>query len=365
MILADMGAVVDKVEDPGSGDYLRHMPPAVSGASGAFHALNRNKRSLVLDLKKSEGRELLLRLLAGYDIFFEQFRPGVLDRLGLGHAQLRQRFPRLIICALTGYGQSGPLAQRAGHDLNYLARAGVLGFQGPAGAPPQVPGFQMADISGGLWSVIAILGALRERDRTGEGTVLDIAMLDGVLGFSSFSLGALFAGQPPLRGEDPLGGGIAPYNTYLSSDGYPMTLAALEPKFWVSFCTGVGIEPDMSALFPGPHQEAWKAKLTALFASRTRAQWEEFASLRDCCLEPVLSPEELRSDPHLNARRLFFSVDMGGERVDNFRTPVTPDASEYPPTPAPRIGEHTDVILREAGLTDDEMTSLKDLQVVR
>lgn len=365
MVLADMGATVDKVEDPGGGDYLRHMPPAVAGASGAFHALNRGKRSLVLDLKNAQGRDLLLRLLDGYDVLFEQFRPGVLERLGLGHEVLRKRFPRLILCALTGYGQHGPLAHRAGHDLNYLARAGVLGFQGPAGAPPQVPGFQMADVSGGLWSVVAILGALRERDRTGEGAVLDVAMVDGVLGFSSFSLGALFAGQAPARGEEPLGGGIAPYNTYLSSDGQPLTLAALEPKFWAAFCAGAGLEADMTALFPGPHQAAWKEKLVALFASRTRAEWASFAAQHDCCLEPALAPDELRADPHLAARNLFFDLPVDGVNVGNFRTPVTPLPQEHTPTPAPRSGEHTDAILAEAGLGQDEVARLREAGVVR
>lgn len=365
MVLADMGATVDKVEDPGGGDYLRHMPPEVAGASGAFHALNRGKRSLVLDLKKTEGRELLLRILAGYDVLFEQFRPGVLERLGLGHTTLHERFPKLIICALTGYGQDGPLAQRAGHDLNYLARAGVLGFQGPAGAPPQVPGFQMADVSGGLWSVISILGALRERDRTGQGSILDIAMVDGVLGFSSFSLGALFAGQPPSRGEEPLGGGIAPYNTYLSSDDCPMTLAALEPKFWLSFCNGIQIDPDFTALFPGPHQPVIQERLAAIFRGRTRAEWEAFSAQHDCCIEPVLSPEELATDPHLVARGLFFTVGEGADRVQQFRTPVTPRQEEHRATPAPRSGEHTEIVIREAGLSEEEIRAAYDVGVIR
>lgn len=365
LVLADMGATVDKVEDPGGGDYLRHMPPAVAGASGAFHALNRGKRSLVLDLKRPEGRELLLRLLAGYDVLFEQFRPGVLDRLGLGHAALRERFPRLVICALTGYGQTGPLAHRAGHDLNYLARAGILGFQGPAGAPPQVPGFQMADVSGGLWSVIAILGALRERDRTGHGAVLDVAMADGVLGFASFSLGGLFAGQAAPRGEEPLAGGIAPYNTYLSSDDQPITLAALEPKFWASFCAGAGLEPDMTALFPGPHQAALKERLAALFRTRTRAEWEAFNAQHDCCVEPALAPSELRADPHLAARGLFFDVSVDGAPVGQFRTPVTPSPDEAPPAPAPRSGQHTDEVLAEAGLGEGEIAALRASGVVR
>lgn len=365
LVLADMGATVDKVEDPGGGDYLRHMPPAVAGASGAFHALNRGKRSLVLDLKRPEGRELLLRLLAGYDVLFEQFRPGVLDRLGLGHATLRERFPRLVICALTGYGQTGPLAHRAGHDLNYLARAGILGFQGPAGAPPQVPGFQMADVSGGLWSVIAILGALRERDRTGHGAVLDVAMADGVLGFASFSLGGLFAGQTSPRGDEPLAGGIAPYNTYLSSDDQPITLAALEPKFWASFCAGAGLEPDMTALFPGPHQAALKERLAALFRTRTRAEWEAFNAQHDCCVEPALAPSELRADPHLAARGLFFDVSVDGAPVGQFRTPVTPSPDEAPPAPAPRSGQHTDEVLAEAGLGEGEIAALRASGVVR
>jgi crotonobetainyl-CoA:carnitine CoA-transferase CaiB-like acyl-CoA transferase len=365
LVLSDLGATVDKIEDPGSGDYLRHMPPSVAGASGAFHALNRGKRSLILDLKHPRGPALLLRLLAGYDVLFEQFRPGVLARLGLGHDLLRERFPRLLICSLTGYGQHGPLAHRAGHDLNYLARAGVLGFQGPPGAPPQVPGFQMADISGGLWSVVALLAALRERDRTGQGAVLDVAMVDGVLGFSSFSLGALFAGQPPARGEEPLGGAIAPYNTYLSSDGHPLTLAALEPKFWAAFCAGVGIEPDMTALFPGPHQQALKSKLADLFATHPRSHWEHFAAQHDCCLEPALAPHELRSDPHLNARKLFFSTEIDGVNVENFRTPVTPSIEEHRPGPAPASGEHTGPILAEAGLSPEEIAELRSGGVVR
>ncbi|RYE92334.1 MAG: CoA transferase, partial [Myxococcales bacterium] len=352
MVLSDLGATVDKIEDPQAGDYLRHLPPQVAGASGAFHALNRGKRSAVLDLKRPAGREVLLRMLGGYDVLFEQFRPGVLDRLGLGHAELRDRFPRLIICALTGYGQTGPLAHRAGHDLNYLARSGVLGLQGPADGAPQVPGFQLADISGALWSVIAVLGALRERERTGQGAVLDVAMADGSIGFASFALGALFSGDDQGRGRSPLGGGLAPYGTYLSSDGQPVALAALEPKFWTSFCQGAGLEVDMTALLPGPHQGEWRGRLAAVFATRTRDEWAAFGAKHDCCLEPVLRPDELRADPHLAARRLFFDLAVGGESVAHFRTPVSP--VDLAPTPAPPAGQHTDAILGEAGLDGGE-----------
>lgn len=364
LVLADLGARVDKIEDPTGGDYLRHMPPEVAGEAAAFQMLNRGKRSAVLDLKRPEGREALRRIVRSYDVLFDQFRPGVLDRLGLGHEALRAENPRLILCALTGYGQSGPLAQRAGHDLNYLARAGLLAAQGPQDGAPQVPGFQLADVSGGMWCVIAILAALRERERTGQGATLDIAMADGVLGFASVTLGAVLAealsgqaGAAPIgRGTEPLTGGIAPYNTYLSSDGQPMSLAALEPKFWASFCAGVGLEVDMGALMPGPHQPALKEKVAAIFRGRTREEWIAFASARDCCLEPALDPRELPRDPHVAARGLLFEIPSPRGATPQVRTPVTPRDEAF--TPAPRAGEHTRDVLREGGLSDAEIDAL-------
>lgn len=357
LVLADLGATVDKVEDTGGGDYMRHTPPQVAGESGAFHALNRGKRSMVLDLKKDEGRNALLRLLAGYDVLFEQFRPGVLDRLGLSHASLREKFPKLIICALTGYGQTGPLAHRAGHDLNYLARAGLLGFMGPAGAPPTVPGFQLADVSGGMWAVISILAALRERDRTGAGAVLDVAMVDGVMGFASAAFGSLFAGVNPARGDEALTGGLSIYSTYATKDGEHVTLGALEPKFWQSFCAGTGLTFEMSAFISGPHQVELRAKLTEIFAGKTRAEWEAFAAERDCCIEPVLRPDELRADPHLAARGLFVDVDIDGKKVGHYVTPVTPKGHTF--QRAPKSAEHTDAILLEGGFSAEEIAALK------
>ncbi len=357
LVLADLGAQVDKIEDPGAGDYLRHFPPQRGGASVAYQLLNRGKRSAVVDLKKPAGRDALLRLLGRYDVLFEQFRPGVLDRLGMAHAALRERYPRLVICALTGYGQSGPLAGRAGHDLNYLARAGVLGAMGPAGAAPQVPGFQMADVSGGMWCVIAILAALRRRDATGRGEVCDIAMSDGVLGFASVSLAAALAGEGGARGDETLSGGIAPYNTYLAKDGAPMTLAALEPKFWATFCAGVGMPFDPLALVVGPHHAELKRRVAEVFAGRTRAEWQAFAEQHDCCVEPVLAPGELRDDAHARARGLTFEVDAAGERVPQFRTPVTDRDGPAAPAAA-NPGEHTRTIFVEAGFSGDEVDAL-------
>ena len=363
LVLADLGASVDKIEDAGGGDYLRHMPPAVAGESAAFQILNRGKRSAVLDLKKPEAKAALLRMARSYDVLFEQFRPGVLDRLGLGHDVLRRENPRLIVCALTGYGQSGELSQRAGHDLNYLARAGVLGAQGPVGAPPQVPATQLADISGGMWSVIAILAALRERDRTGTGCILDIAMTDGILAFASTAVASALAGQAVRRGDEPLSGGIAAYQTYLSKDGQPMTLAALEPKFWLTFCAGVGLEPSMEGIMPGPHQAEMKARVAAIFAEKTRAEWVAFAAERDCCIEPALDPKEILEDSHLRSRGLFFTLDTPRGPVPQVRLPITP--KDLAPTPPPKKGEHTRAMLRDAGLSDEEIASLRQAGAAR
>ncbi|WP_433935632.1 CaiB/BaiF CoA transferase family protein [Sorangium cellulosum] len=370
LVLADLGATVDKIEDVAGGDLLRHISPQIAGESAAFQLLNRGKRSALLDLKKPEGRDAFRRLAATYDVLVDQFRPGVLDRLGLGHEALRADNPRLIVCALTGYGQTGALADRAGHDLNYVARAGVLGAQGPAEGPPQVPGFQVADVSGGLWCAVAVLAALRERERTGRGAVLDIAMTDGVLGFALPSLAAGLAGGARARGVDGDGeaaheraagdelltGGIAPYNTYLSKDGHAMALAALEPKFWASFCEGAGLDPDLGALLPGPHQIELKRELAAVFRGRTRAEWEAFSAERDCCLEPVLDPRGAAADPHLASRGLLFEIASPRGPIPQIRTPVTPRGVAF--APAPGAGEHTRAVLRDAGFSDADIDAL-------
>jgi crotonobetainyl-CoA:carnitine CoA-transferase CaiB-like acyl-CoA transferase len=361
LALADLGAQVDKLEDLEGGDYLRHMPPHHGSESAMFAALNRNKRSIALDLKHVDGKVAFLSILGRYDVLIEQFRPGVMDRLGIGYATLHEHNPRLIICSLTGYGQTGPLRDAAGHDLNYLARSGVLALQGPKDAIPQVPGFQVADIGGAMWSALGIVTALYERTTSNKGKILDISMVEANMSFASLAFGNMLAGHPPTRGDDTLSGGLSVYGVYPAKDGF-VTLAALEPKFWLKFAAAVGIEADLSALLPGPHQVALREQLATLFASRTRAEWEVFARQHDCCVEPVLENDELQDDPQLVARRAFVTVGTRAGAMMQLNTPLTPRDREH--SEAPRKGEHTRIILREAGLGDQAIAALFERKVV-
>jgi crotonobetainyl-CoA:carnitine CoA-transferase CaiB-like acyl-CoA transferase len=362
LVLADLGATVDKVEDPDLGDYTRLAAPQIDGMSVAFHALNRGKRSMVLNLKAAGGAAVLRRLVRSYDVLIDQFRPGVLGRLGIGHDVLLEENPRLVLCALTGYGQTGPFRDRAGHDLNYLGRAGLLGLMGPENGPPQPPSFQLADVSGGMWSVIGVLAGLRERDRTGKGSVIDVSMTDSVVPFAAITLARLFAGELPVRGGEYLTGGIAAYNTYLTKDGESVTLGALEPKFLQRFCAGAGIAFDPMAIVPGPHQGAMRAAFAAVFLGKTRAEWEAFGEEHDCCIEPVLRPDELLGDEHLASRGVFVEARGHDSVFHQFRTPVTP--RDLSPPPAPRQAEHTDVVLLEGGFSTAEIAALKSEGVV-
>lgn len=361
LTLADLGARVDKLEDPSPGDYLRAMPPTRGDTSAAYLALNRDKRSVVVDLKRPEGAALLRRMIPRYDVVVEGFRPGVLARLGCSHDEMLALHPGLVVCAITGYGQTGPLAKRAGHDINYLARAGVLGATGPADGPPQVSGAQMADVAGGaLWAVIGVLAALRARDATGEGSVVDVAMCEGSIPLAAFALAPAVVGDPAApRGRNHLDGGIAAYNTYRTADGRHVSLGALEPKFWTAFAAAAGLDPSLDALVAGEHQPALRARVAEAFAARTRDEWEQFARAHDCCLEPVLDASELPGDPQHAARGVFFPMDDGaGGTVTVFRTPVGAGAA-VAHLPARAAGADTDAVLRDAGIGDDQVAALR------
>ncbi|HYO56081.1 CaiB/BaiF CoA-transferase family protein [Archangium sp.] len=364
LVLADLGATVDKVEDPQGGDYIRQMPPLRDDESALFYGLNRNKRSLTLDLKSPRGREALEKLVRSYDVLVESFRPGVMDKLGVGWSVLRERNPRLIYCAISGYGQTGPDRLKAGHDLNYAARAGVLGYGGQADGAPAFPGVQLGDIGGGsLFALVGILAALHERERTGQGRFVDVSMTDGALAFLHMHLAArLFMGeqgQPLRRGRETLNGGQACYGLYRTRDGRYLSVGALEPKFLAGVCAVLG-RPDLlaDAYDTGEAGARVKAEFARLFAEHPLAYWKERFAGTDVCVEPVLEGDEVLEDPQLRARGLFVESEdtQRGRSVTHLLTPLR--MGETPLRPPPAIGQHSHKILSEAGFSQEEIERL-------
>jgi crotonobetainyl-CoA:carnitine CoA-transferase CaiB-like acyl-CoA transferase len=323
LLLADFGADVIKVEDMGAGDYARADPPS-------FAALNRGKRSIQVDLKSDAGRAAFLRLARDADVVVESFRPGVMDRLGVGWEVLREVNPTLVYCAITGYGQDGPLRDRAGHDLNYLARTGVLALS----EHPVQSSVQIADVAGGaLMAAFGILAALR----TGKGQFVDISMADGALSLLAMPAAQLLAGGPvPRRGELVLGGRLLCYRPYRCADGW-VSVGALEPTFWAAFCRGVGRPDLIEHQFDAPGSEA-HAAVEAICASRTRAEWDAFNAEHDCCVEPVLELDEALADAQA---RGMVAGSVLGNPIRLSETPADPFRG-----PPPGLGEHTDELLR-------------------
>ena len=369
LLLADFGADVVKVEDTGIGDYLRWSPPYHDGAEQAargalFLALNRGKRSIRVNLKTDPGREVLLRLARDADVLLESFRPGVLERLGVGYERLREVNPALVYCAITGYGRDGPNRHRSGHDINYLGLNGLLGLTGEAEGPPVQAAGQIADIGGGaLMAAIGVLVALHERDRSGEGQLVDCSMFDGSLSWLAMVAAQAFAsGVAPVRGQLQLGGALTCYRPYRCADGY-VTLGALEPKFWSAFCRGVGREDLLGHAFDPPGSQAHLA-VCEIFAQRTREQWRAFASEHDCCVEPVLELGEALSSELVAAREMVVELTQPGiERpVKLLGLPVKLSRTPGDPlrAPAPGLGEHTDEVLAAAGYSREQIAALHE-----
>jgi alpha-methylacyl-CoA racemase len=373
LLLADFGADVLKVEDTGMGDYIRWSPPYYKGAhdsakSALFLSLNRNKRSIRLDLKNERGREALLRLVREYDVVLESFRPGVLDRLGVGYERMREENPGIVYCAISGYGQDGPKRDASGHDMNYLGLIGLLGLTGERGGEPVQAAGQIADLGGGaLMGAFGILAALRERDGgggqpgSGEGQLVDVSMADGALSWLAMVAASYFAGEEvPRRGELPLAGSLICYRPYECSDGW-VSLGALEPKFWQGFCRGVEREDLIAAQFERPGSAA-HAQVQEIFKGRTRDQWEAFARKNDCCLEPVLELDEALSSELVQARGMVVELDQpGAERpVRQLGLPVklTRTPGDHARLPGPALGEHTEQVLLSAGYSETEVAEL-------
>jgi alpha-methylacyl-CoA racemase len=379
LLLADFGADVLKVEDTGMGDYIRFSPPYYEGAhdsakSALFLSLNRNKRSIRLDLKHERGREALLALVRAHDVVLESFRPGVLDRLGVGYERMREENPGIIYCAISGYGQDGPRKGASGHDMNYLGLIGLLGLTGERGGEPVQAAGQIADLGGGaLMAAFGIMAALRERDGapardggpghpgSGEGQVVDVSMADGALSWLAMVAGAYFAdGTVPRRGDLPLAGSLVCYRPYECADGW-VTLGALEPKFWQAWCQGVGRADLVAKQFERPGS-ATHAEVQEIFKARTRAEWEAFAREHDCCLEPVLELDEALDSELVRARAMVVEIEQPGvERpVRQLGIPVKLDRTpgDHARLPGPALGEHTEEVLLAAGCSEAEIAEL-------
>jgi len=248
MMLGDLGAEIIKVEEPRTGDPTRWSLPLIAGQSAAFLQVNRNKKSIAIDLKRDEGREIFLKLAERADVVLDQFRPGVVDRLGVGYAAVSEVNPRIVYCSLTGFGQDGPHRDRSGHDLNYLALSGVLGLTTDERGKPVIPGVQVADLAGGMIAAYGIIAALYARERTGRGQFVDVSMYDVMMAMLPVPAAQYFAGATLKVGDKyGLSGAYPFYNVYETGDGRFMTLGALEPKFWENFCRKAGRE-DLIAL---------------------------------------------------------------------------------------------------------------------
>ncbi|HVL64552.1 MAG TPA: CaiB/BaiF CoA-transferase family protein [Actinomycetota bacterium] len=368
LLLADLGADVVKVEEPQKGDYIRWTPPLVGDVAAPHIALNRNKRSLTLNLKEPRGRDLLLALAGSFDVLVESFRPGVLDRLGVGRAELAEKNPRLVYCAITGYGQDGPRAAAAGHDADYIGYGGVLGINGPEDGPPVLPGVQIGDLGGGMSAVIAILAALLRRERTGGGAVCDISMLDTVVSWLSIHAAEFVATRnPPLREQMHLSGRYPCYRVYPAADGY-LAVGALEPQFWSALCRALE-RPDFEgdAFATGERRAEVIGELEALFQTKTRSMWMETLAEVDACVAPVNDFAETFADEQVRARGMVVETELPG--VGRWSHVGNPIRVDDPPAslvrrPPPELGEHTAEVLAEVGLGDSEVDELRRAGVV-
>ncbi|MFL6213042.1 MAG: CaiB/BaiF CoA transferase family protein [Blastocatellia bacterium] len=369
MMLADLGAEVIKVEEPTTGDPTRHSPPRLGKQSAAFLQVNRNKKSIAFDLKRADARELFLKLAATADVILEQFRPGIVDRLGIGYEAMQQVNPRIVYAALTGFGQTGPHRDRSGHDMNYLALAGVLGLTTDERGKPVIPGVQVADLAGGMVTAFAILAALMAREQTGRGQYVDVSMFDVMMSMLAIPAAHHFAGKTmEVGGKYALNGAYPFYNVYETSDGNYMTLGALEPKFWANFCKAVGRDDLIARQFDdGERRENLFAEVRAIFNARAQSEWVELMKEADCCCEPVLSMAEAFAHAQTAAREMIGQVTTSnGELIAQLGPPYR--LSDTPPvmrSSAPALGEHTDELLEAIGVDAALRERLREAGAIR
>jgi len=364
MMLADLGANVLRVESPTRPDMIRAMGPFSDGTSTAHAVLNRSKRSIGLDLKNPAAVDMVKKLVANYDIIVEQFRPGVMDRLGVGFETLREINPKLIYCSITGYGQTGPNRDRAGHDNNYLSLSGLNGYSGRDGNRTPIMGMPLADLAGGsLHSIVGILAAVNQRTQTGLGQHVDISMTDAIFGMSSMFGSHFLAGnQEPKPGTTTLNGGIF-YDYYLTADGRNLSIGSLEPQFFNQLCVTLGLESfvDLGSKPDAESQQKFKQLLEATIVTKSLAEWVDIFKDKDACVEPVLTLAEACESEQIKQRDLIVTVDTYDGAVQNqigTAIKLSDSPSKYGLCGAP-LGHHNQSVMEELGMSEHEIDAAK------
>jgi crotonobetainyl-CoA:carnitine CoA-transferase CaiB-like acyl-CoA transferase len=349
---------------------MRFLPPFKGGMSTRFCTFNRNKKSIAIDLKSEKGREIFRKLALNADVIIEQFRPGVMDKMELGYNSLKIDNDKLIYCALTGYGLSGPWMDRAGHDINYLNTSGISKLTAGRDGVPVLSSLQIADIAGGsLFAVIGILLALFHRSRSGKGQLCDIAMMDGALSLFSYTVGEWCGkGCPPEAGREFLTGGFAMYNTYRCKDGRYVGLGAIEGKFWSGFCRKIGREELINLQFDIPKQDEIIAEISRLMLTKTRDEWVNFFSDSDICFTPVLDLDEVSEHEQVKARDMLYKImNFRGSGEDIVVTGNPVKLSESPCEIIPEFpdkGGDAVKILTDAGYSVDEIKEFISSKIV-
>ncbi len=367
--LADMGADVIKVEDPWEGDYSRSIGAKDDATALYYLVMNRNKRSLKLNLKLPRGRDLFQDLARNAQVIVESFRPDVVDRLGIGYEAIKHLNPQIVYCSISGYGQTGPYRHKTGHDINYCAYAGIIDQIGQRGGPPVLSNFQIADTVGGaLCAVMGILAAIVDTQRGGSGRHIDVSMTDCSLAHNIMPLVALNeTGDSHARGEEMLSGGLPGYGLYETADGRYMAVGAIEQKFWKTFCETLE-RPDLIDKNQANGEEAQdlRCELASLFKTHTQAYWIERFDAVECCVSPVMSLGESKNNEQFRAREMFVSS-KNGERdaISQYAFPLKMSDFEFSlQRPAPRHGEHSKQILSEAGYDEEKIAELEKEGVI-
>ncbi len=370
MLMADMGAEVIKIENPTQPDYIRNFPPYINGESANYLAYNRSKKSILLNYQTPEGQQLFMDLVKTPDVVVEQFRPGMMDKMGIGYETAKVHNPKIIYVSITGYGQTGPYSHFAGHDLNYIAYAGILNVTGEPNEAPKMPGVQLADIAGGSYmGAIATLAALHARTQTGVGQQVDVSMTDAVMPLLSVVYAQFAANnQPQVRGRMPLSGGAPNYNIYQCQDNKYVTLGTLEPKFWGKFCDTIG-KPEWKMYMAPQNEEEladYKTRIGNFFFEKTQKEWEEFGKQHDLLISPINELIDLENDPQLIERQMIVETEHPtAGKLKNIGVPLKfSETAAKPAWAAPLLGEDTNEVFLELGISIEKMEELKEKKII-